>query len=308
MYPYDVPRGEPRLELCPGRATSGWQSYEVRFPAAFPTRHESHHIARGTYLQPRCGSGAAPLVVLLHGVGDHSVWPCRWLAHRLAGRGVACFLLYLVVHSSRMPDTVRRRMPVLSDDEWFEQYRTSVVEVRQLADWAGTRPEIDAGRIGVLGISFGGFISSIAMAVDSRIRAGILLVSGGNSPKIVQKARFHAIRRKYRMSVAEYEETRRSYASFLAEVASSGLQGAAPPRQSFLADPMTFAHLLRGRPIQMLNARWDEFVPREATLDFWNACGRPAIRWYPTTHSSIWLCYPSIRRRIESFVMSALAG
>jgi hypothetical protein len=300
MNPYEHPRGEPELNLRLRNDAASWSHYEVDFRAAFPTRHDRNHTARGDYLQPH-GVQGAPLVILLHGVGDHSVIPCRWLAHRLARRGIACFLLYLVVHSSRMPDGLRGRMPTVSDDEWFEWYQTSVIEVRQLVDWAAARPEIDETRVGVLGISFGGFVASIAMAVDERIGGGAFIVSGGDSVEIVQKARLGAIRRGYRMSPAEYAEGRRAYDAYLADVEERGVDSVEPPRRSYLNDPMTFAHLLRGRPVQMVNARWDEFVPREATLGFWQACGCPAISWYPTNHTAIWLWYPSIRRRIEAF-------
>ena len=67
---------------------------------------------------------------------------------------------------------------------------------------------------------------------------------------------------------------------------------------------MTFAHLLQQRPLLMINALWDEFIPKEATLDFWEACGKPNISWYPGTHASIWLWYPLILRQITSFIKS----
>jgi fermentation-respiration switch protein FrsA (DUF1100 family) len=52
---------------------------------------------------------------------------------------------------------------------------------------------------------------------------------------------------------------------------------------------MTFAPYLRERPILMINALWDEFIPRQATLDFWKACGKPDIKWFPAAHATIWL-------------------
>ncbi|GAG20223.1 unnamed protein product, partial [marine sediment metagenome] len=186
-------------------------------------------------------------------------------------------------------------MPRLSDEEWFEIYRTAVVEVRQVVDWASTRAELDVQRVGVLGVSFGGLVSAISMAVDERITTAALIVSGGNSGKIVQKAKARVLNREYRTSEAEYRAGQQQYTRYLAEVAEKGFEDVVPPRQSYLNDPMTFAGYLRQRPLLMINARWDEFIPREATLDFWEACGRPAITWLPGTHTAIWLWYPLIR-------------
>jgi esterase/lipase len=222
----------------------------------------------------------------------------------LAKRGIACFLLYLAFHSSRLPEIVRNRLPDLTAEEWFSGYQMSVVDIRQIIDWAITEEGISRERIAVIGLSLGGIISAIAMAVDERIKAGVLMVTGGNSEKIVQTSRISAFRKHYKHSKAEYNEIQERYLRYLAEVAKRGLENVEPDTNSFLTDPMTFAHLLRQRPLLMINAHWDEFIPKEATLDFWEACDKPSISWYPATHSSVWLWYPLILRQILGFIKS----
>jgi hypothetical protein len=54
----------------------------------------------------------------------------------------------------------------------------------------------------------------------------------------------------------------------------------------------------------MLNALWDEMIPRVATIDLWEAYGKPIIKWYPATHASIWLWYPLMGPRIAGFLKS----
>ena len=304
MNPYDYTSSIPQFNLQLKKDNTDWRHYTVDFPSAFPTRYEEHHTARGEYFQPK-GTDMAPLVIMLHGVGDHSVVPCRFLARNLARQGIASLILYLVVHSSRKSERLRKGMRNLSDDDWFEIYRTSVIEVRQVADWASERPEIDEERLAVFGISYGGFISAIAMGIDERIRAGVFFVSGGNSGKIAQKARSGVISRGYRSSEAEYIETQDNYARYLAEVDENGFEDTVPIRNSFLMDSMTYAHHLRQRPVLMINAKWDVFIPREATEDFWQRCGQPEIIWLTGGHASIWLWYPVIKRRINAFLWEA---
>jgi hypothetical protein len=106
----------------------------------------------------------------------------------------------------------------------------------------------------------------------------------------------------------EYDEIQREYAKYLTEVAEKGFENVTTARKSFLTDPMTFAYSLRKRPVLMLNALWDEYIPREATIDFWEACGRPDIGWFPSTHTTFWLWFPLIRRRIVHFLSSTLGG
>lgn len=96
---------------------------------------------RGEYFQPR-KAGAAPLAILLHGIGDRSVIPCKLLARALVKKEMACFILYSVFHSSRMPKTLSKGIPSLTPEEWLESYQVSVVDVRQVIDWASTRANV----------------------------------------------------------------------------------------------------------------------------------------------------------------------
>jgi len=300
-YEYTTDGAQFNLQL--NKENTAWRHYLVDFPAAFPTRHKESHTVRGEYFHPK-GTARAPLVIMLHGVGDHSVAPCKFLARYLAKQGIASLVLYMVVHSSRRPKMTQKALIQLGADEWFEMYQTSVIEVRQVMDWACRNVGIDEERIAVFGISFGGFISSIAMGVDERIKAGIFFVSGGNSGKIAQKARSDIYRSNYRSSEAEYKEAQDTYAGYLAEVVENGFENVVPPDSSFLIDPMTFAHYLRQRPVLMINAKWDAFIPREATEDLWRQCGQPEIVWFTAGHTSIWLRYRAIMRRINDFIRS----
>jgi dienelactone hydrolase len=51
-----------------------------------------------------------------------------------------------------------------------------VYDVMRTVDWIGTRPELDAGRVGCMGISGGGTVTLFSAALDPRIRAA--MVSG----------------------------------------------------------------------------------------------------------------------------------
>jgi cephalosporin-C deacetylase-like acetyl esterase len=200
-----------------------------------------------------------------------------------------------------MPESVKKRFPHLTSKEWFESHQISVVDLRQVIDWASRRAEINAKKIAAIGISFGGFISAIAMGIDRRIKAAGLIVTGGNNSKIGWEKRASDFKEE-----AEYQDIQNAYRQYLDEIAEKGFEKVTPPRESFLTDPMTFAHLLRRRPVLMINARWDEAIPREATLDFWKEAGKPTISWFPATHATIWLWYPFIRRKIVNFLKETL--
>jgi len=299
MNPYSYRADNPDFTTELTKVTRGWQRYTVSFPTAHPTRHEKSNTVWGEYLRPRTGSHKLPLVILVHGLGDRSVIPMKVLARSLVGQGIACFVLYLVLHSSRMPPS---QPSSLSSDDWFENYRISVIDVRQVIDWAGTRDEINNEQIAVVGISFGGFISAIAMGIDSRIRAGVLITSGGNLEKVAFMSKTLPKRWGFRHTEAEFSAQQQRYFQYLSEVAEKGWETTEPAERGFLIDALTYADYLRNRSLLMINAHRDEVIPREATLDFWEASGRPAISWFPGGHATIWLWYPFIKRKISRFL------
>ncbi|MGD9116034.1 MAG: alpha/beta fold hydrolase [Dehalococcoidia bacterium] len=305
MNPYEYPRDDFKPNLQLRQTTRRWRRYLVDFPAARPTPHEKNNTVLGDYYQPQKAANA-PLVVLLHGVGDFSAIPCRMLARALAGQGMACFVLYSIMHSRRMTESAVKRFPHLTEEEWFENHRMTVIDLRQVIDWAQSRDEIDSEKVAAVGISFGGFISAITMGIEERLKAAVLIVTGGNSTKISWETRNSGYSKRSELAKAGYEENLKVYTNYLAEIEAKGLENVPPPDEKFWLDPMTFAHRLRQRPLLMLNARWDEAIPREATLDFWREAGKPPISWLPATHPTIWLWYPFIRSKIARFLKKAL--
>ena len=301
MNPYNYPDFEPKFDLQLNQTTRGWLRYTVKFPVAKPTRYKENNVAYGEYYQPRHGANW-PLAILVHGWGDRSVIPCRLLTRDLSKKGIASFILYLVFHPNRMPDVIKERLPNLTPTEWFEGYQTSVIDVRQTIDWADKNKDINKDNIAVIGISLGGIISAISMGVDERIGAGVILVAGGN-----YQGRAWLTKTEPDHSEAEYIESQNLYVQYLNEVVENGIENVTPAKKSYLTDPVTFATYLRQRPLLMLNAMWDERIPKQSTIDFWEACGKPKIKWYPATHSYIWLLYPLLLRQITNFLKSTFS-
>ena len=305
MNPYSYENSIPGVKLRLKKDTHTMLHYGIQFRSALDTGYPENGIVKGEYYQPRV-EYKVPLAILVHGMGDHSVIPCKLLARSLLKQGIACFIPYLTIHSKRSPKAMRAHLPYLNPDEWFQCYRVSVVDIRQIVDWAYSRTELDAEQVATLGISFGGFVSAIAMGIDERIKAGVFLVSGGNSNKISWLNGVNQYRKRYQRTEANYLEIQSSYAQYLKGVSERGFENVAPANQSFLTDPLTFAGYLKGRPVLMINARRDKYIPSETVIELWQACGQPDIKWIPSGHTSIWLWYPAIRRSITAFLKSSL--
>ena len=62
------------------------------------------------------------------------------------------------------------------------------------------------------------------------------------------------------------------------------------------------ATMLKGRPLLMINALWDEILPQESSANFRKACGECEQVITPAWHASIWIWYPIIVHRINKFL------
>jgi len=286
------------------KQTKKWRHYQVDFPVVSANCYPGGEIARGEYFEP-IKKDLRPLVILIHGWGN-SVLPFKWMLPGLIRKGIACFILYLPFHPIRLPAEMKSRLSELTPDEWFTGYQMAVTDVRRIIDWAGQNGHTNNRQISIIGLSLGAFIASMAMGIDSRIKAGVFLVHGGNAGKMMQTNSVSRFDKRYRVPKNEYRENQRNYANYLMEVANKGFENVEPAQRTYLIDPLTYAPMLKGRPVLMINALWDEIIPREASLDFWKACGECDRVTFPATHASIWIWYPFIMRKINRFLNSSL--
>jgi pimeloyl-ACP methyl ester carboxylesterase len=283
MNPFDYLVEEPVFETRLVGATSQRSHYEVSFPAPYQTDTREGKLVYADYFTPL--STTAPLLIISHGYGDESVAPCLTLARLLVRNGIAALVLYLPFHSRRLPAILQGKLQSLDSRAWFEYNRRAIIEIRRAVDWAYTRTEIVHDEVGVVGISLGGMISAIAMAVDERIGEGVLIAIGGNlemlgwEGKGAIKPVGHACsREECRAVYSQYPEYRR-------KVAEKGVENVVPAKECFLIDPLTFARFLHGRPLLMINGRDDEIVPEQSTLALWEAYGRPKLVWLTGSHT-----------------------
>ena len=277
------------------------RQYSVDFPVVTSNYFPGGEIARGEYFEP-IGTEKCPLVIMIHGWGDRSVLPLKWMIDGLIKRGTACFILYLPFHTNSLPPEMKRRLSRLTQDEWFTGYQTAVTDVRQILDWAGGNKQINSNQISVISLSLGAIVGSLAMGIDNRIKAGVFIVHGGNTGKIMQTNIVSKFGNKYRLPLNIYQENQENYANYLDEVRQKGFDNVVPMQRNYLIDPLTYAPMLKGRKILMINARWDEIFPQDSSEDFRKACGGCEQFVLQASHASIWIWYPIIVHRINKFL------
>ncbi|MEA3253950.1 MAG: prolyl oligopeptidase family serine peptidase [Chloroflexota bacterium] len=307
MQPYNYVRNDAHFDLELAKGTDYWRCYKAAFHSAYPSRYQQDNIARGEYYTPAIG-GHFPLAILLHGLGElgeRNATPCRMLARDLAKMGVASFVLKLVLPGKEPGQGRKRQRSMPFVENWLELYQVLVINARQVLDWAEGRGEVDAQRVAAMGVSAGGIAAAIAMAVDRRIKAGVFIVTGGNMQRVTWESKNPVAWMSHDCTEEQCHEIYSHYPQYLADVVEEGIGNVTPAKECFLFDPLTFAHYLRERPLLMINAEQDDFVPRECTLEFWERCGRPPIVWLPGGHNTIFRHYHSIRKEAAAFMSSS---
>ena len=279
-------RLEPALfsfELTPILATRRYTVSKLRFPSPIETPDVENNLVHAEYFAPIGIGPKRPAVVVLHILG--SDFPLsRYMAARLADRGVAALFVKLPYYGERRPPDRKGQSSkrFLSGDieRSMLAMRQGVCDVRRAVSWLNSRPDVDGTRLGVAGISLGGIVSSVAAAVDPAIERGVFLLAGGDLSVILWEMPEAAPFRKLWLDSGR---TR------------SDLKALTDP-----FDPLTYAKRLVGKRVLMIAGKVDEVVPPASTVALWEAAGKPPIHWYDCGHySSVGFLLPGIRRTVD---------
>lgn len=275
-YPKTLPLDARETAAQPRRG------YDIRRfeVAAVPDRFDDHRVVGLDYYAPR-GEGRKPVVLLLPISGGGYDLEEFFSAY-FARRGWAA----VIVHRRKLP-----REPA-TGVELDAMLKASIVDARRAMDWIETRPELDATRIAVLGVSMGGIRATMLASVDPRVRAAVLGLAGGDIPYILRHTQERGIARrrdtrlkKDGITPAELEE---SY------------------RKDLVCDPDTLApYLPRDRVLLVLGC-WDRVVPIEKGRELRAKLNRPETVYLPTGHYSALLCLPYMRHQAFEFMRERL--
>jgi len=128
--------------------------------------------------------GPKPAVVYYHGVVQRKEVYIDWhpLARLLADAGFAVVLPDAPGHGERPAGaTVVERLRQSLPHEFCADIEQAADEAPALYDWAAALPEVDGSRLGVLGLSMGGFTAAVVAArLRPRLRAAVCIAGAAD--------------------------------------------------------------------------------------------------------------------------------
>lgn len=174
FYTYDAD-APFRAEVVDSQNFPGFAREKVVFEGV-------HEVPVPAYLAlPSGRDGPFPVVMLIDGItGSKERWfeEDSWprgprVTAALIEAGFAVLALDARYHGERAAEN-RYRIPWLSGPAFRDMFVPTVIEHRRAMDYLETRPEVDATRIGALGLSMGGMITLALASMDPRVKAAVV--------------------------------------------------------------------------------------------------------------------------------------
>jgi len=240
---------------------------------------QTNHPLVLDYFLP-CGPGKHPVLVILPMLGGS--YPIeKYFAAYFGKRGFAS----IIVHREK----IRREAECEAIDALLRQ---SVLDNRLAIDWIETRPELDAQRIGVFGISMGGIKGALLTPLEPRVRAATLGLAGGDLPYVLTYSTEHGIAKKR-------EELLRQEHMTLSELHEK-------LKECVHCDPNTVAGLVDPKKVLLILGACDTVVPINKGLELRRKMGKPETIVVPSGHYSAILFVPYIEHQCYKFFKKKL--
>jgi hypothetical protein len=228
------------------------------------------------------GDAKVPVVMVLPMSGGGYTIERNFAAY-FASRGYAS----VIVHREKVPKS----------DQLLENLnpmmKRMVIDHMRVIDWLETVPDVDAGKIGIFGISLGGIKGAILAPLEKRIQAAIIGLAGGDVPHILVHSTEPGL-------VKRREE-------YLAANNLTLKQAEKKLRGMITRDPLVYAPYVDPNKVLLVIARYDTVVPTAKGLLLKEKMGNPETIMLPSGHYTAALSIPYIKSQAFDFLEKRFA-
>jgi len=284
LFTYDKKPVDAKVKLV-------WQKefydvYSVNFPSFMKTDPDNDTVKAFYYKPKKEGKSAAVIILpVLRGPYVAS----KYFADSCARSGFA------VLRYERKANLVDKSADDV--DDMFAHgnivLRQMIIDSRRGLDWLETRSEVDKDKLGLTGASLGAIVSSLLMESDSRFKAGVFFIGGGNIPEILYDTTEPSLKKLRNKIYDKFGLTPEDFRKKLEEHFTE-------------VDPLTYADFADPSKILMINGSFDTIVNPEHSKELWKAMGKPDMIKIPTGHYSSFLFVAYTARKAKSHFKKTL--
>ena len=186
--PLIAPDANFRVTVVETSTAPGRTDYLLKFPSANKSPWPANDTVWAHLTVPDSAKGKAGAAVLVLPV---MAAPNIWIESKFLDRFVKDGLITMWIE---MPTQFHRRphasMPsgqvflARTTGQLSRNFRQSVSDARRALGVLAARPEVDAKRVALFGISLGAIVGAVTWSVDSRPAAGVFVMGGADFPGI----------------------------------------------------------------------------------------------------------------------------
>ena len=170
--------------------------------------------------------------------------------------------------------------------------RQIVFDHKQAIDWIESRPELDASRIGVFGVSMGGIKSALISALDQRIATSVIALAGGDLPYILAHTDERRIKKERDTLLQEKDLTVQELQKELNE--------------KIECDPINYAQYIDASKTLMILAYFDSTVHFHKGKELKEKIGNPETIYLLSGHYSAIIYLPYVKYQARKFLQRQL--
>jgi hypothetical protein len=227
----------------------------------------------------RGASPSSPRPLVLLTPPTEAAFAGRYLAARFARRGI---------HGAVVVPEKPFLEPHLAPTDVEARLRDAVVAARTALRALEELPGIEASQVHYLGVSAGAIFGGVLLAVEPAIRRAILILTGGDLPRIVaesEESSVKAYRAAWKARGVDAESLRRELA------------------RDVRTDPLRLARFVEPRRVLLFLGAADTVIPVATGLELRGALGDPETYLLGGNHDSASVCFGFILRRSEQFLL-----
>lgn len=196
-------------------------------------------------------------------------------------RGVCRYFAHNGFHVALVHRKTLKISPEHSVDHLELLLRQGIMRIRQIVDWMAASDRVDPNRLGSFGISMGGMATTMAAAVEPRLRIQVVALAGGSLADIISGSHDTLLTKPRR----RYLERNHMGLTTMTRLLQEHLK----------TDPILLAPYVDNRRLFMVIALADRTIGASNALRLWRALGRPEAVFLPFGHYTSYLALPYIR-------------
>jgi dienelactone hydrolase len=220
------------------------------------------------------GVERTPVIVLLP-VFNGQLTISRFFARYFANQGWAAVVV------------TRGRDPLDALTAPVDTVEGNLQAYRRVLDWVEQEPELDARRIGVMGISLGAMDGVMLAALDRRVNSLVIAMAGGDLSYVLANTNHRRIARTIDDMAEDLGTSREAVGAKL---------GAA-----IKLDPLALAPYVDAERVFMVLTRTDAIIPFEAQEELRATMGSPEALYLVTGHRPSIVFFPKVRNAAFEF-------